>query len=131
MRTAGVLLLLVAALLVSSCGEEENSVESIITAVGPEQLRRDAAVLYKQAFAASNTRFAVISKSTWPASFRRFRPIRVGAYRDGFSLTLATTPQTESGIYVVPSGMELSPAQTTGTKFEKVADGIFRYSFRN
>ena len=130
MNLCRALLLLLAALLLS-CGKQANSIESIVKEVGPEQLRRDAAVLYKQAFSSRHKRFVLIQKDTWPASFQRFEPIRVGAYQDGFSLTLATTPQLESGVYVVPWDMERVPAQTVGTHFEKLADGIFRYSFTN
>ena len=131
MNAARALLLLVSAALLVSCSKRADSVEATLKAVGPEQLRHDAAVIYKQAFSARGTRFVVIPKNAWPASFRRFQPIRVGAYLDGCSLTLATTPQTESGVYVVPLHMERVPAENAGTRFEKLADGIFRYTFTN
>jgi hypothetical protein len=131
MKASRAALLLLPALCVLGCGRQTDSIESTLRAVGPERLRQDAAVLYKQAFSAHETKFVVIPKSAWPASFRRFQPMRVGAYQDGFSLTLATTPQAESGIYVVPLHMERVPAQSAGTHFEQLADGVFRYSFRN
>jgi hypothetical protein len=125
------LLLLIGGVFFVSCGKQADPIEAMIKAVGPEQLRRDAAVLYKQAFSAHSTRFVVIPKSAWPATFRRFEPIRVGAYLDGFSLTLVTTPQLESGVYVVPLDIERVPKESAGTHFEKLADGIFRYTFTN
>jgi hypothetical protein len=131
MRSAHVLVLFVTGVFALSCGKSTDSIELLVKAVGPEQLRRDAAVLYKQAFSAHTTSFVVIQKSAWPASFRRFDPIRVGAYLDGFSLTLESTPLSESGVYVVPLDIDRIPAQAAGTHFERIADGIFRYSFRN
>ncbi len=97
--------------------------------VGPERLRIEAALLYKNLYAAASTSFFTIKLTDCPATFRAFNPQHVVAYRDGFSLALERGPQGESGLYVVPSEMDVAPNPGRRAKFERIAEGIYWYSF--
>lgn len=93
------------------------------------QLRLDAALLHKRIFAGHGTDFVLVRAAEWPASFRSFAPMRVSAYPDGVGLTLAAKSDHESGLYIVPASMDHSPSASHGSKFQRLADGIYWYSF--
>ena len=114
---------------VLGCADPRSRAEATLRAVGAEALRKDAAVLYKQLFAGRGTDFIVVRASQRPASFKRFAPVRVGAYPDGLSLALRVDADSESGLYVVPLHMDHTPSGAAGAKFHKLADGIYWYSF--
>ena len=115
--------------LICGCADPRSRAEGTLRAVGAETLRKDAAVLYKQLFAGRGTDFIVVRASQWPASFKRFAPVRVGAYPDGLSLALNVDADSESGLYVVPLHMDHTPSGAARAKFHKLADGIYWYSF--
>ena len=56
-------------------------------------------------------------------------PLDVGAYRDGFSLTMSRKGNGEAGIYVVPKYMEVAPNPGRLAHFERISDGIYWYTF--
>lgn len=101
----------------------------MIEKVGAEALRGDAALLSKRLFAGHGTDFFDVRAKDWPASFQRFSPVRVGAYPDGISLALTAESATETGLYIVPATMDHQPSAAQGGRFERLADGIYWYSF--
>ncbi|HEX8295182.1 MAG TPA: hypothetical protein VF593_02710, partial [Chthoniobacteraceae bacterium] len=114
-----------AALLVPGCGDRRARAEETLGEVGASQLRSDAALLYKGAFATPGADFVLVKSSQWPASFHRFQPIRVGAFRDGISLTLLTSSGTEAGLYIVPQSMDQPPSKSRGGTFEPIGEGVY------
>jgi len=95
-----------------------------------EQLRLDAARLYKDTFSGhGRPDFVEVWYKEWPASFEKLRPLHVGVYHDGISIALQTHDGGESGLYIVPQSMEHQPTDERGAKFEQLADGVFWYSF--
>jgi hypothetical protein len=50
-----------------------------------------------------------VKSDRWPQSFEQFRPLQVGAYPDGISLTLMKDADAEAGLYIIPLHMELVP----------------------
>ncbi|MEA3208438.1 MAG: hypothetical protein QOE70_1495 [Chthoniobacter sp.] len=116
-------------LALASCSNPRTRAEQMLRKVGAEQLRRDAAFLYKDIFAAHETDFIVIRPKNLPASFQRFEPVRAGAYQDGITITLKVRSNTEAGLYVVPMSMDSVPSSARGGQFQKLAEGIYWYSF--
>ena len=98
--------------------------------VDPVQLRKDAAIFYKNIFAEHRKTIATVNQQYWSYSFKQLQPQRVTAYPDGFAFCLEILGDTESGLYVVPLGMDLEPASTLWASYEKISDGIFWYSFK-
>jgi hypothetical protein len=98
--------------------------------IGAEQLRKDAAILYKDLFSSTAPAFASLKQDSWPESFRKIAPLSVGAYADGFSLAMEHEGGEEAGLYVVPVQMDLQPATRGRAHFEPIADGIYWYTFR-
>ena len=94
------------------------------------QLRKEAAIFYKNIFAEHRQTITMVSPQYWSNSFKRLEPQRITAYPDGFAFCLEIVGDTESGLYVVPLGMDLEPASTSWASYEKIADGIFWYSFK-
>jgi hypothetical protein len=117
------------AFALAACSNPRERAGKAIEKVGPAQLRRDAALLYKRLFAGHGTDFVVVRAKDRPESFRPFSPIRVGAYPDGISLALESKDGGESGLYLVPATMEHQPSAAHGGRFERMADGVYWYSF--
>jgi hypothetical protein len=87
-------------------------------------MRKEAAVLYKNVFAAAApTSFRTLKVDECPATFRMFNPQHVVAYRDGFGLALQRGPSGESGLYVVPAQMDVAPNPGRRARFERIAEG--------
>jgi len=97
--------------------------------VGEANLRRDAAGFYKELFSAPTSQHLIPKPEQWPPTFRRFEPLRVRAYADGFSLALFDGHMGEEGLYVVPSGMDNVPRAGPHAEFRKMSDGIYWYRF--
>lgn len=123
------LTVLACAFALAACTAPRERAEKTLAQVGAEPLRRDAALLYKRLFAGHGTDFVVVRPKDWPESFQRFAPVRVGAYPDGISLALESRNGGEAGLYVVPATMEHQPSAAHGGTFQRLADGIFWYSF--
>jgi hypothetical protein len=92
-------------------------------------LRSDAARLYKDLFASRAAEYTAVKESQWPKSFHRFRPLHVGAYVDGISITLLKDADAEAGIYIVPLHMEFVPVSTPRAAFEPLVEGVYWFSF--
>jgi hypothetical protein len=117
--------------LLAACrGPRERAVERL-NSVGPDRLRHDAALLYRELFNTRGMDFVVIRPMDWPPSFKAIAPIRIGAYPDGISLATYSRNDVESGLYIVPQSMDHEPGNVRGGHFEKVAEGIYWYSFGN
>lgn len=122
--------LLFSSLLLASCTDLREKAERTLQETGAEVLREEAAFLYKERFGGSGTEFSVVDRSAWPPTFRRFKPRRVGAYPDGFSLALATDADTERGLFVIPQYLDLqTPRWAAEATFEPLAEGVFWYAF--
>ncbi|HYR56972.1 MAG TPA: hypothetical protein VEO95_00005, partial [Chthoniobacteraceae bacterium] len=130
MRPLRAVLILACVLVCSACGDARQRAEREIRRDGGQQLRRDAARLYMQVFTAhGRPDFVDIWYKDWPRSIQQIAPLHVGAYHDGISIALSANDRGESGLYVVPESMDHVPASTSGVSFQKVADGIYWYSF--
>lgn len=116
-------------LALAGCTSPRRRAEDVLRKVGPQALRSDAAVLYKNLFASTAPDYSAVKNTEWSAAFRAFAPKQVGAYRDGIALALDVDGDTESGIYVIPAGMDVSPRAKERNRFERIADGIYWYSF--
>ena len=128
-KNSSVLLLLACGLAVAGCADPRTRAEAALQRVGAEQVRQDAALLYKDTFAGRGTDFLVLRRSSWPPSFERFQPLRVGAYPDGFSLAIKADADTEAGLYIVPLHMEHVPTGPASAHFHRLAEGVYWYSF--
>jgi hypothetical protein len=121
--------LLVCLLLCAGCVDPRQRAEREVRESGAA-LRHDAALLYKNMFAATGKPdFVEVWFKDWPKSFQKLRPRHVGAYHDGFTIALHTTDRGESGLYIVPESMDYEPQSGAGTTFQRIADGIYWYSF--
>ena len=127
----GRLLVLGALLTLAGCGDpQRQAAGKTLHEVGEANFRREAAGLYKQLFVAPTGQYFVPKPDQWPPTFRRFGPLRVRAYADGFSLALRDGGRGEEGIYVVPIGMDRTPREGRNAEFEKISEGIYWYRFR-
>lgn len=127
------LLLIAACAFVSgACGGPRDRARSCLRHGGGERLRHDAAMIYKDIFSGhGRAGFVEIPAKNWPNSFRELRPLHVGAYIDGIAIAMHATAHGETGLYVVPQSMEHTPKAMEGTRFEKIAEGIYWFSFGN
>jgi hypothetical protein len=103
--------------------------EKVLFQIGPEPLREAAARLYKDQFAAHVADYLTLKDNQCPSQFSAFKPNYVGAYRDGFALALTSDQKSEAGIYVIPAHTDLQPRVTSRWRYERLADGVYWYSF--
>lgn len=106
-----------------------SQAKKVLLEVGPESLRDAAARLYKNHFASRAPDYSTVKESLWPPQFNAFKPNHVGAYRDGFALALTSDRETEAGIYVIPAYTDFQPRVTERGRYERLADGVYWYSF--
>ena len=102
---------------------------ALVEHVNAPQLRKDAAKLYKDIFAQDRKTVFILDEPYWPRTFAELHPERISAYPDGFAVRLESKGDAESGLYIVPLGMEHDPTLTPWATFEKLSEGIFWYSF--
>ena len=117
------------AALCGACSSPRRTAEKTLERVGPDRVRQEAAVFYKDMFAAASASFYNLKLNECPATFRMFNPQHVVAYRDGFSLALDHGPSGESGLYIVPAQMDVSPNPGRRARFDRITDGIYWYYF--
>jgi hypothetical protein len=130
MRCVTWLLALTSLLTLSGCeASPREKAEARLAGVDIDRVRREAARAYKDLFAGSGDGFIPLSPSKTPQCFRQFQPVRVVAHRDGFALTLASDAATDSGLYIVPIGMDHAPAASRRARFERLREGIYWYVF--
>lgn len=130
LKPFGSLILAVAAAwLLVSCKDAPREQGSYLERIGAASIRREAAIFYKDLFLSPETTYFHLNPEKCPPTFRTLDPKQVRGYPDGFALTLSSERGTEEGLYVVPEGMELSPRENRSSKFRKIAEGIYWYSF--
>ena len=122
--------ILLSALLAGGCTDARGRALKTVKRVTPPQLRKEAAVYYKDVFAGHRKTIVTLNPQYWSWSFNELHPERITAYPDGFAFCLDTRGDAESGLYIVPLGIEHDPKPTPWASFEKLSEGIFWYSFK-
>ncbi len=117
-------------LLLSACTDSRARARTALKRVDTDQLRKDAAIFYKNLFAENRKTIPIVSPQYWSFAFKELRPERISAYPDGFAFCLESTGNEESGLYIVPLGMEHDPKPTPTASYEKLSEGIFWYCFK-
>ena len=129
--TAGrALFILIPALLLAACGDSRTRAMKTVQRVTAEQLRKDVAKYYKNIFATNQKTMVTVNPQIWTLASAELHPERITAYPDGFAFCLESKGSAESGLYIVPLGMDHDPAPTAWASFEKLSEGIFWYSFK-
>ena len=117
-------------LLLAACSDSRGRAMKTIKQMKQDQLRKDCALFYKNIFAEHRKTIAMVNQAYWSNSIAQLHPEKVTAYPDGFALCLESTGDSESGLYVIPLGMEVEPKATAWASYEKLSEGIFWYSFK-
>ena len=117
-------------LVTAGCYSARQKAEKTLKTIDPEKIRKEAGVFNKDLFASGEPISRGLKPSEYPPTFRAFAPLQVNAYRDGFSLKLEQSGGMEAGIYIVPAQMDVEPQSRGRAHFERIADGIYWYSFR-
>ena len=130
MSAARAIPVLISALLFAGCTDARGRAVKTVKRVTPAELRKDAAHYYKDIFTSQRKTMVTLNSQYWSWSFSELHPSRITAYPDGFAFRLETKGDTESGLYIVPLGMEHEPTPTRWASFEKLSEGIFWYSFK-
>ena len=123
------LLLALAFVLIAACSDPRAQARDRLHGVDRQHLRLDAARLYKQLYAATGPEFIILKQAQWPEAFRALKPIRIGCYRDGFSLALADDSVNETGLHIQPLGITHPPIAGKLT-YERLEEGIYWYSLK-
>jgi hypothetical protein len=89
----------------------------------------DAARIYKQLYASPGTTYVPLKPSLWPGSFKKLKPLRVGVYPNGFALALDGVADSETGIHVVPLGLNTAPT-SAHAQYELLFEGVYWYAHR-
>ena len=123
-------LILIFALLLAGCTDPRGRALKTMQRFKQDQLRREVALFYKDAFAEHRKTSVAMNPKYWSQAFNDLRPERITAYPDGFAFCLEAKGDAESGLYIVPLGMEHEPKPTPWASYEKLSEGIFWYSFK-
>ena len=121
---------LISALLLAACTDARGRATKTVKRVTAKQLRTEVAVYYKDVFAGHRKTIVTLNPQYWSWSFNELHPERITAYPDGFAFCMETRGDAESGLYIVPLGMEHDPAPTPWASYEKLSEGIYWYSFK-
>lgn len=117
-------------LLLAGCSDSRGRAKRALKRVDRVQLRKDVATFYKDIFAEHRKIIVTVNPQYWSFAFTELRPSKITAYIDGFAFCLESIGEIETGLYVVPAEMDVEPKSTATASFEKLADGIFWYSFK-
>lgn len=124
------LLVLLSGFALLGCHDPRSRAEKTLSSSDVRTLRHDAAVLYKDLFApAAKAPFVPVPPETLPRSMRAFTPRRALAYPDGIALVLEPLADRESGLYIVPEGMDHQPTAGPRATFRQLRTGIYWYDF--
>ena len=124
------LFILISALILAGCGGARGRAVTTLKRLKAERLRKEVALYYKNIFAEHRKTIVTVSPQYWSWSFTELHPQHITAYPDGFAFCLESSGDSESGLYIVPDGMEHEPASTRWASFEKISEGVFWYSFK-
>ena len=113
-------------LLLGACSNARRDVEAKITPEEAKELRFAASQLYKEVRAKRAPEYLPVKPAKWPARFKKYKPLRIGLYRDGVVLALEGNDAREQGIHILPVAMDLAPGKSR-VKYEKIQEGIYWY----
>jgi len=124
-KKAGLFVALGACLALASCGDPRPDPERTLQKIGarPRAFTRNCS-------SPPTGHYFLPKLASCPPTFRRFRPLHVRAYPDGFALALHDGRGVEQGLYVVPLGMETTPRESRNARFERIDDGVHWYWFQ-
>ena len=117
-------------LLLPACSDSRDRARNAMKRVDAREMRKDVAKYYKDVFAEHRKTIVLLNQQYWSSSFKELRPERITAYPDGFAFCLESTGNEESGLYIVPLGMDHEPKPTPTASYEKLSEGIFWYCFK-
>lgn len=120
--------LLLFVVFASGCARPHDEAEQRALEVGVPTLRAAAAVLYKDHFAVAGADFRPIPASRWPPAFLKLKPWHVAGYLDGFAVALEVRGSAQSGLYIIPEGMEHAPAPNPRVRFLQLQPGLYWYA---
>ena len=123
-------LIFIFALHFTGCGDARGRALRTMKRFKQDQLRREVALFYKDVFAQHQKMVVTLDSKYWSQAFADLRPERITAYPDGFAFRLESNGDAESGLYIVPLGMDLEPKPTPWASYEKLNEGIYWYSFK-
>ena len=124
------LFILLPALLLAGCDDARIRAMKTVKRVKPAQLRKDVARFYKNIFGPHQKTIVRVNSEIWTLAFDELHPERITAYPDGFAFCLESNGSAESGLYIVPLGMDHVPTPTPWASYEKLHEGIYWYSFK-
>lgn len=113
--------------LLSACSDLRKDVVGKITPKIAKDLRLEAAKLYIEYRKILGAEYIPLKPAAWPESFRKYKPLRIGMYRDGIALALEGAAPMEQGIHVVPSSMGSAPASSGRITYDRIQDGVYWY----
>ena len=113
-------------LLLVACSDSRKDIAARITPEEAKELRLDAGRLYKELREKRAPEFLPVRPPRWPARFKKYKPMRVGVYRDGVVLALEGDALAEQGIHILPVAMDLAPTRGR-VKYDKIQEGIYWY----
>ncbi len=112
---------------VAACSDTRTEAVARITPEEAKELRIDASQLYKDLQEKRLTsQYLPLKPAVWPERFKKYKPLRVGLYRDGLALALEGSTSNEQGIHVTPIAMDLEPTRGR-IEYEKIQDGVYWY----
>ena len=123
----GVICAVAAAFVVAGCSDPRKETVDLITTAEAKALRIDASQLYKEIQEKRVvSEYFPLKPTVWPARFKKYKPLRVGVYRDGVALAIEGDAANEQGIHVTPIAMDLAPARGR-VRYERIQDGVYWY----
>ena len=127
----GSILAVAAGVLIAGCSNPRKEASDLITPEEAKALRIDAGQVYKdiqEKRVASE--YVPLKPNVWPARFKKYKPLRVGLYRDGIALAIEGDAANEQGIHITPVAMDLAPSRGR-VRYEKIQTGVYWYRFGN
>ena len=113
--------------LLSACSDRRKDAVAQITPEEAKALRIDASQLYKDIQEKRTaSEYYPIKPTLWPPRFKKYKPLRVGIYRDGIALALDGDASSEQGIHISPIAMDLAPTRGK-VRYDKIQDGVYWY----
>ena len=112
--------------LLCACSDLRKDATAQITPEEAKELRIAAGKLYKDLRMHRAPDYLPVKPAVWPEQFKKYKPMRVGIYRDGIALALEGNAATEQGLHITPVAMDLEPSRGR-VQYEKIRDGVYWY----